>query len=66
MAATSEPLLATGAQIVAADLAKIGIAAKVRPITPTEYADLYGKKVKVLLAETALGSPIRMEPCPRW
>jgi peptide/nickel transport system substrate-binding protein len=55
MAATSEPLLVTGAQIVAADLAKIGITAKVRPITPTEYADLYGKKIKVLLTETAPG-----------
>lgn len=53
MAATSEPLLVTGAQIVAADLAKIGIVAKVRPITPAEYSDLYGKKIKVLLTETA-------------
>ncbi|HEV7942902.1 MAG TPA: ABC transporter substrate-binding protein [Solirubrobacteraceae bacterium] len=52
MAATSEPLLVTAAQIIAADLAKIGIVAKVRPITPAEYSDLYGKKIKILLTET--------------
>jgi peptide/nickel transport system substrate-binding protein len=51
-AASSEQLLVTAAQIVSADLAKIGITAKVHEITPGEVAGLFGRKVKLFLNET--------------
>lgn len=47
----NEPPLVQASQVVAADLAKIGITAKVRSIPNDEWANMYGSKVKLLLNE---------------
>jgi peptide/nickel transport system substrate-binding protein len=46
-ALTNEPSMVAVAQIVASDLAKIGIKAEVQEIPPDENASMYGKKLDI-------------------
>ncbi len=48
-----EPYLISAAQVIVADLAKIGITAKVQIVQVSEAADMYGSKVKLYLEENS-------------
>lgn len=50
-ALATESVLVDTAQILASDLAKIGINAKVRELQPSEAADFFGAKVKLFVGE---------------
>jgi peptide/nickel transport system substrate-binding protein len=50
-ALATESVLVDTAQILASDLSKIGINAKVRELQPSEAADFFGNKVKLFVGE---------------